>query len=621
MNIVKKLTIFTFILLLCLPPMGVFAAKASPLDYSDVMDDLEGLKLGDLAFDEANYPIEDGAEPQLLGICEYGWQTDLYSLYIFIYNPDVENVTRDYYSTVDINYFVYKDSIGSQPLSSWLWNVMPIDQSDDGRFLKFKVDGSLFASSLSGATKRNYAVEIDMRYYDHLNQDPYSGNDESVKLDISSRGEIFTYNHNGTCVYRSGETIELKVNPSMYKSKRTPEGDYMHQMIYTAYFTIPKKYVEEFDALVGIEATWDERHTAPVVVTNNDSLYSTLQDMANSEKVDSMSYDTNFGMIVSEYSATSVFQAFPLPGRWLTTVGGCMQINGGYSWSSSSQSYTSLRSDLYSSSKYSQPYAFNQFDTVIKIAGELDDFFVPTIGSKYDINRDGVGDLDASFLGSVDKGFFWGKQTRTFTCENILEVKEVNSPDWTRLFWFGGIVDKLTQSVEYIDPFYYLDDSDMAVYSPSKVNDSLYIGEEYWSDFFDTYLSAKGNGDQVVLFRFASRDYYSAPARYVDGDEYGINGRNNCVLSYGTAFLDFDIIKLSFSKDAKVYEFNVNADPIDFVPGVDSPNPPGGGINNIWDKLIELFQRIAKLIGGALVVIVVVVVLKWFLNWLALRRR
>ena len=619
MNFVKKITIFTFIFFLCLPPMGVFAAKASPLDYSDVMDDLQGLKLGGVAFDESNYPIQDGAEPELLGIYEYGWQTDLYSLYFYVYNPDVENVDRDYYSYVNINYFVYKDSLDSQPVSFWRWNVEPISQSDDGRFLKFKVDGSSFASILSGATSRIYSAEIEMRYYDHLNQDPYSGNDESVMLLVSSRGETFTYNHNGTIIYQAGETISLNVKPSMYKTDFSPKGDYWHQMIYTAYFTIPKEYVEEFDALVGIEATWEEYHTAPLVVTEYDTLLSVLTAMAADKALDDKllmgQINHDYGAVITNYgcSTSGSGVSYYLSGdKSINFVG----LNGNYRtdilWSTGTKSFGADR--------------FGRFDTVIKV-DDMDDFFIPTIGRHYDTDGDGIGDLPATFLATVDYGRLLGKNTYEFTSKkDIISVDKRFNENWIRIFWNGILYPDSIDVEATLPPFYYLKDSDMAGYSRTNMNDNLFIGERFWGSFYDEYTKAKLTGDQVVLFRFALRDYYSAPARYIDGSTYSsTSGMANCALSYGTAFLDFDIIKLSFSNDGEIYEFKVNSDPIDFVPGGDAPNTPGGGVgkeaNELWDKIVGLFQTFFKIIAAIVVVWVVVTLIKWLLDWLALRRR
>ena len=625
MNLVKKMTIYIFVILTIFPcvPVGVFAAKVPPLDTSDVIDDLEGLKLGDVAFDEANYPLINGAEPELLGIYEYGWDTELYSLYFYIYNPDVKNEERDYYSTVDFNFFVYKDTLDAASLSLWLWNEEPIDQSDDGRFLKFKVDGDRFVSFFSSASTRIYAAEIDMRYYDLTTEDPYSGNCLSVQIDVSSRGETFHFRDKGGAVYHSGETISLEVNPSMYKTDFSPKGDYWHQMIYTAYFTIPKKYVENYDALTGIEATWEEYHTAPLVVTENDVLLSVLTGMAADKALDDKllmgQINHNYGAIISEYFVDS-YNGTP------TAVAGNKTIN-------TLGLNNNPRGDLF---YYDVPIVggytldcefnsrFSRFDTALKVS-DIDDFFIPTIGRYYDTDGDGIGDLAATFQNSVDEGRLLGKNTHVFTSEkDIISVDKRFDDNWIRSFW--NSILKLKDVEVTLPPFYYLKDSDMAGYSRNNMNENLFIGERFWGDFYDEYAKAKLTGDQVVLFRFALRDYYSAPARYIDGETYtSLSDAPNCALSYGTAFLDFDIIKLTFSDDGIAYVFDVDADPIDFVPGGANPNTPGAGIgaaaDDLLSKILSIIETFFKIVVGIVAVVVIVTLINWLLTWLALRRR
>ena len=202
-----------------------------------------------------------------------------------------------------------------------------------------------------------------------------------------------------------------------------------------------------------------------------------------------------------------------------------------------------------------------------------------------------------------------GKNTYSFTCKDILDINNRFTSGWGK-FWSGILYSDSNDISVELDPFYYLKDSDMIGYSRSKVNESLFIGEEFWDDFYDTYTAAKLKGDQVVLFRYALRDYYSAPARYIDSSTYDYRSLSpNCALSYGTAFLDFDIIKLSFSKDAEIYEFNVNADPIDFVPGGYSPNTPGAGVGEGLHDLLDAIYTAVKVVCVVAAIIVVVVVL------------
>lgn len=632
MKLVKRLTMLFFtIWLIVSPVIGATAARVPRLDTTDVMDDLQGLKLGDVEFDEANYPLEDwtlegGCKQYVLGVYEYGWGSDLYSLYIYVYNPDGGNVNHKYKDVYIGTLWTHADSVDNQRRS---FEIHPeiVDQSEDGRFLKLKVDGSVAAKALEGASKRIYSVGLVTWY---TQQSSYAGPDGlyydiTLEANTGGYGAFYTFNSNGTATYQSGETIPLKVNSSVYKTDFSPKGDYWHQMIYTVYFTIPKEYKESYDAICGIEATWEEYHTAPLVVTEDDYLLGILTKMAADSALDDLFYrgqvDYNYGSLITNYK----YAPHVTPSGYISSaiVSGDKSLNL-YSI------YDKHRTDIFESASLFDPDPkldftndiFRQFDTALKVE-DIEKFYIPTVGRYYDTDGDGKGDIPATFINSVDSGKLLGKNTYTFTTEDILDVNNRFSSDWDK-FWSGRFFDGEDVSVE-LAPFDYLEDSDMAGYSRSTENKSLFIGKEFWSEFYDTY-QAKKDGDQVVLFRFALRDYYSAPARYVDNDNYDYRSNvSNCAVSYGTAFLDFDIIKLSFCKGSEVYEFKVDADPIDIVPGGYNPNSPGSGIeraaSDIWEKLTELFQTIAKFIGGALVVIVVVIVLKWFLNWLALRRR
>lgn len=624
MNLVRKMTILIFVFLLCCPPVGVFAAKVPPLDTSDVMEDLEGLKLGNVAFDEAAYPLDDwtlegGCKHYVLGIYEYGWGTELYSLYIYVYNPDAGNVDHDYGGTYIGTLWAHSNSVYN-PRYSWEIHPEIVDQSEDGRFLKLKVDGSVAAQALNRASKRIYSVGLVTWY---TQQSSYAGPDGlyydiTLEAEAGGYGQNYIFTQTGAASYQTGETISLDVYPSMYKMDFSPKGNYWHQMIYTAYFTIPKKYVENYDAMTGIEATWEEYHTAPLVVTEDDALLSVLTAMAEDKALDDKllmgQINHDYGSILSEYFVitnliTSEIDAFNASDT-INAIGLNRNIRGDI--------FPSDNGDIYGKQHH-------RFDTVLKVS-DMNDFFIPTIGRYYDTDGDGIGDLAATFQNTVDEDRLLGKNTYSFTCKDILSVDKRFDDNWLRNWWNGKWYPDSNDVEATLPPFYYLKDSDMTGYSRTIMNENLFIGERFWGAFYDEYAKAKLTGDQVVLFRFALRDYYSAPARYIDGETYSAYGYTpNCALSYGTAFLDFDIIKLTFSDDAVAYEFNVDADPIDFVPGGDAPNTPGAGIgaaaDDLLSKVLSVIETFFKIIVGIVAVVVVVTLIKWLLTWLALRRR
>lgn len=632
MNLVRKMTILIFVFLFCCPPVGVFAAKVPSLDVSDVMDDLQGLKLGDVAFNADTYLSRTDGAPELLGMYEYGFGTDIYSLYFYIYVPDryFGDNGNDYITEIrgfygNIN--VFKDTKDNQPISLYI-RLTIIDTSEDGHFFKCKVDPetydiSRFASFLIGSESRIYLPELYMDGDDiPQTADPYGRYDPIYFFVPLSGIKYFTFTTTGSATIEASEIIELTVKPSMYKTDFSRKCDYWHQMIYTAYFTIPKKYVKNYDSLTGIEATWEEYHTAPLVVTEDDALLSVLTGMAADKALDDKllmgQVNHDYGAIISEYFVDS-YNGTP------TDVSGNKTIN-------TLGLNNNPRDDLF---YYDVPIVggytldcefnsrFSRFDTALKVP-DIDDFFIPTIGRYYDTDGDGIGDLTATFQNSVDEGRLLGENTYSYTSKDVLNVKNRYDSNWEK-FWNGDLFNGEDVKVD-LPPFYYLKDSDMTGYSRTEVNENLYIGERFWADFYDEYAKAKLTGDQVVLFRFALRDYYSAPARYVDGETYSaMTSKANCALSYGTAFLDFDIIKLTFSDDGESYTFNVKADPIDFVPGGANPNTPGVGIgaaaDDLLSKILAVIETFFKIIVGIVAVVVVVTLIKWLLTWFALRRR
>ena len=113
----------------------------------------------------------------------------------------------------------------------------------------------------------------------------------------------------------------------------------------------------------------------------------------------------------------------------------------------------------------------------------------------------------------------------------------------------------------------------------------------------------------LVLFRFATSDYYSAPVtiinydatlnskKYIDGQAY---------MAWESVFFDFDVIDLTFNKEGVYTVIPVVSDPIDVVNGLTSPTDmEDDGVN------------ILALIAVILILIVVLVVLMPLLPYIA----
>ena len=113
----------------------------------------------------------------------------------------------------------------------------------------------------------------------------------------------------------------------------------------------------------------------------------------------------------------------------------------------------------------------------------------------------------------------------------------------------------------------------------------------------------------LVLFRFATSDYYSAPVtiinydatlnskKYIDGQAY---------MAWESVFFDFDVIDLTFNKDGVYTVIPVVSDPIDVVNGLTSPTDMG-------DDGLGILGIILLILG----IIVILVILMPILPYIA----
>ena len=98
MKIVRNLTIIFFVFLICTAPiLSALAATVPKLDLTDVMDDLDELKIDGKAFDPEDYLSRSQGYPEFLGMYEHGFGTDQYSLYFFFYVPEILLTFEDGY--------------------------------------------------------------------------------------------------------------------------------------------------------------------------------------------------------------------------------------------------------------------------------------------------------------------------------------------------------------------------------------------------------------------------------------------------------------------------------------------------------------------------------------------
>ena len=115
------------------------------------------------------------------------------------------------------------------------------------------------------------------------------------------------------------------------------------------------------------------------------------------------------------------------------------------------------------------------------------------------------------------------------------------------------------------------------------------------------------NNKTVFIFRFAVSDYYTFEANYVRDKNAGKLIDSTVYFAEQTAFLDFDIIQLTFNADGVYTVIPVVASPIDVISGIDPPpesvfeealDKAKDWLEALWEKIQELWDKLTAALGS-----------------------
>ncbi|MBR0443502.1 MAG: hypothetical protein IIX15_04090, partial [Clostridia bacterium] len=122
--------------------------------------------------------------------------------------------------------------------------------------------------------------------------------------------------------------------------------------------------------------------------------------------------------------------------------------------------------------------------------------------------------------------------------------------------------------------------------SLEEVADNCFLQTaEMAEEFKDFVEEAHANDKTVVLFRYAETDFYSETAKV----EPAIEG--HAMVSWQTAFLDFDVIWLGFhDKEQNLIVVPVSNTPEDVMTGVQMPNTTDTDKDLVGEQLKDQFK-------------------------------
>lgn len=562
-NNVTKYLLTTLLAFLCifsslLDNSIVFAASAG-IANSGVLEDLEGSTIDGEAFDISDYNFDTTKDLRILAFIEYGYtfkpdKRNNYALYVYIYNP--QGLAFDDDSALNYIQMSYVgDNYSKYPLRF-------IDKSMtagyEGMFYKYEISltdtqrQSMFESLNSNA--REYKVSgiellkeggYNATEFEVANVYTYSGYAKGYGPDAATDDTL-------KCSSNGIETLTLNVHGAAYTPDGTNgENNYTQDMLHSVYFAVPNYIVNKYGGISKIWAKWLNAVTKPIFVTDNQEVYNALlPDVGETIPAHKDYRETQ------PYGFRSDIAIYNAPAGTMTGE----EINALY--------YLFLANDENSFVNDDEQYVLNG-DEVLDYMREYSDNHLVTGADP------GVGykKYRAELFSQYDTEY---TKVEVEADDNYsLTNEKLTQTFWEKIFGLQG-TQVIDSAFENVNAIYKVKASDMTG-DPATVCENLYINESYYDEFKSFYYDAVANGKTVFLFRYYQSEYKCDVAdvekwvgTLLQPDLYRVvDGKHYVAQTHVT--IDFDIIKVRFTKGQVNTDIPVVMSPIDIVPDLEPP--------------------------------------------------
>ena len=573
------------------------------LEQSDPREDLQ--KMGvNIAF----FKKVGNADCQIVGFVEncysenFSGQDRHYGLYVWVYNPTGSEIRSDGNNDINLS--------ANGGASYENVDLKLLSHTPDNLIYKFRIEDVKITDLLADA--RTYAAEHEgVRSYKvagvQLQEGTMLANDSKVGKEFIftgyAKGCDESAKEEPTLTMKTAglETIHLELHHATWRSGvGSGLKGWVQDAIHTAYFGLPKEYLDEYGNLQKIKAEWDEYKTKEIFATYDGNAFNALSPWRGVVLENGRSEELNYRILWDWYIPTSID-----PNGVLSNA---TYFGRGYNDASNAKvgldgivyrydsTYTSLsqfnwlfnitsKDDAVSSAEL-QDYMSNYPKNSAALAGGQ--FSLDLFESGIDTDRQEAFDADGDhhIVQEIDLD------------EKINDIK-VPGPFWDRVFGDG------TTTMQDLDPIIVIAGDDLTELKAWNA-----VNAEHVKAFEEKYRIENDSGDTgnvlrdlkkiaeeglcPVLLRFAVTDYYCSSAYFDDIDESfeGIDG----YVAKQTVFLNFDVVSLSFkTKDDgnNLVVIPVVADPINVIPSLIPPP-----VNEELDYL--------KFIVGLLLVVIII---------------
>ena len=616
-------------LLTMVHPIVAYAAETETgFDSTNVLDDLQSSKVNGKPFDIADYPFNESKDIQVISFVEYCYSykanlRDNYGLYVYIYNPKGLNLSTNEKQN-KIQMAVAYDAEGN-PSDYEKFSLEFCSKVESGDyknlFYKFKVidrkvNGTTFSDRVNSNARRYDVSGVEITTYGASTATEYgvcgtyifTGFAEGYGPDANAKSTL-------SCDVEYLETIELSVKHTFYRSETSALGSGHQNQLDTVYFSVPKRFLDTYGTLQRIKAEWYEYKTKEILVTSNTDFYNAASPyigvpLGNSpneyglyEYVEDIGYSLGIGagkagdMYVAQWGWNLGDGYLHVPTNVLYYMFLVDDIEE-YDPYAETKTVGGIQSnDLYEYIKnYRKSYTSGRLP--IKDGTISADLFESDIDDSRKMNNEN---------GVIKKGYSYYDFDADVDLQTLQSWSSTSPSFWDNWLNFGlgaAFTGGPNEASKTVAPIQILKASDLTGTNSEiaerllvNVNDVEAIKAEY-----NNAVTVSGTNDEekvVVLFRFATSDYYSEAVDIIEpnagflwSDKHYEGG---AYIAQESVFFDFDIIQLTFNKDGEYAVIPIVSSPIDIINNI-TPPTSFTDETSVWKTVLALLLVILLLV-------------------------
>lgn len=624
----------------------VYADTGGELNYdnTNVLNDLQSATVNGEPFDLAAYPRNPFGTPQVVTFAEYCYSqyengNGNYALYVYVYNPALTEFSfLSQRNKIEMSSGFYVAGEEGQIGSVKDYTKFPLKfcNASTGeyanRFLKFRIvdDAGILLQA-----EREREQGTGSRYYHisgielfTLGGDVTTANDYWVNQYYQFSGYAEGYGDSERFPLQcdatgNAEAVRLDVKHTYYRTESSGLGADHQNQLDTVYFAIPKRLFDTYGKLQRIKAEWYEYKTKEIVVTSNDAFYNAAQNylgqivpssngkMDTIEPVlnDDIGYALANGMKTTSAWGSETFES----AKWGWNLGVALGIDDicdrlmllfltdnidEYDPYSTKNEGTIKGNDLYDRIlAYNKSYETGTLP--VKDGTISADLFESDIDDSRKVDSE---------QGKIQQGYSYYDFDADTDIQKLISWQDGAPSFWENWnefgFWdalFGNIPSETGRE---ISPIQLLKESDLSGTDAEvsqrllvNINDIPVLKDAYDDAVTVNPLEPDDEECYLVMFRFATSDYYAAPLDIYESDFGGTVHRGQAYVARQSVFFDFDVIDLTFNKEGVYTVIPAVSDPIDIVNDLTSPTDMGDDGLDILALIVLMLVLIILLVA------------------------